>query len=50
MRGKKEEKNKKHAKLLGIYIQIDLQKILFTKLYKKRSEIWSQYNTFEIIF
>lgn len=50
VRGEEEERNKKHAKLLGIQTQVDLQETLLTRLYEKRSEVLSEYGTFETLF
>lgn len=43
------ERNKKHAKLLGIQTQVNLQENDLTKLYEKRSEVWSEYGNFETL-
>lgn len=50
VRGEEEERSKKHAKLLGIQKQVDLQENLLTRLYEKRSEVWSEYGNFETLF
>lgn len=50
VRGEEKKRNKKYAKLLGIQTPVDLQKTFFDRLFEKRSEVWSEYDTFEILF
>lgn len=50
VKGEEEERHKKHAKLLGIQTQVNVQESLLIRLYEKRSEVWSEYGTFETLF
>ncbi|MCJ1345967.1 hypothetical protein MMC31_004177 [Peltigera leucophlebia] len=50
VRGEEEERSKKHAKLLGIQTQVNLQENVLTRLYEKRSEVWSEYGDFDTLF
>lgn len=50
VRGEEEERNKKHAKLLGIQTQANSQENVLTRLYERRSEVWSEYEDFETLF